>query len=668
MEDLVTGLRNPSGLALDASAGKLYWSDSGTDKIQRSNLDGSEVEDLVTSGLRHPSGLALDAVAGKLYWTDYGTDRIQRANLDGSEVEDVVTDLRSPLGLALDAAAGKLYWADYGTDKIQRSNLDGTEVEDLVTTGLRVPRGLALDASAGKLYWSDSGTDKIQRANLDGTEVEDVIASGLDVPRGLALDASAGKLYWTDSGTDKIQRSNLNGSEVEDVVTGLHTPARLALGPIAIAAPNRAPTLAVLEDRSATAGDTLVVAAVGRDPDGDALTYAAATSDSSIATARAADSLVTLIALAAGRATITVTARDSGGLEAAQTFVLTVQAPNRAPEATAFLFWTDSGAGRIQRSNLEGTGVEEVVTGLEAPVALALDGPGGRIYWADRGAGRIQRVALDGFFVEEVVTGLEEPGGLALDPSAGKLYWTDSGAGRIQRAALDSTEVEEVVTGLQDPGALALDPSAGQGLLGRRRGQDSALEPGRHRGGGGGHRSGGTRRSGPGYKRRPRSTGPTAAGKIQRSNLDGTKWRRWSPACRNLAAWLWMCSPASSTGRRRGGQDSAFQSGWHRGGGHGHQVGGALRSRPGPGPAGADSAPGPGRGAGGVGRPLPRPGRRRAHLRGGRRQRHRPGERGRFPGDHRSPGPGADDGCGHRGRCARADHHPAHRGDGAAAQ
>ena len=54
MEDLVTdtsGLIYPKGIALDLSSGKMYWTDSGTRKIQRANLDGSGVEDLVTSGL-----------------------------------------------------------------------------------------------------------------------------------------------------------------------------------------------------------------------------------------------------------------------------------------------------------------------------------------------------------------------------------------------------------------------------------------------------------------------------------------------------------------------------------------------------------------------------------------------------------------------------------------
>ncbi|MDE2812499.1 MAG: hypothetical protein OXM01_05730, partial [Gemmatimonadota bacterium] len=112
---------------------------------QRSNLDGSGVEDLVTTGLVGPYGLVLDVSGGKLYWTDFGTDKIQRSNLDGSGVEDLVTTgLDFPVRLALDVSGGKMYWTDGGTDKIQRSNLDGSGVEDLVTTGLEGPDGIAL--------------------------------------------------------------------------------------------------------------------------------------------------------------------------------------------------------------------------------------------------------------------------------------------------------------------------------------------------------------------------------------------------------------------------------------------------------------------------------------------------------------------------------------------
>ena len=39
--------------------GELYWIDTGTDKIQRANLDGSNIEDIVTTGLQTPTGIAL---------------------------------------------------------------------------------------------------------------------------------------------------------------------------------------------------------------------------------------------------------------------------------------------------------------------------------------------------------------------------------------------------------------------------------------------------------------------------------------------------------------------------------------------------------------------------------------------------------------------------------
>ena len=241
VQDLVTrGLTFPRGIALDVAESKMYWTDFGTDKIQRVNLDGSDVQDLVTSGLAFPNGIALDLAESKMYWTDGGTNKIQRANLDGSNIEDLVTQgVIIPVGIALDLAGGKMYWTDEGTSKIQRANLDGSNVQDLVTSGLRAPWGIALDVAGGKMYWADYGTAKIQRANLDGSNVQDLITSGLDAPGVIALDVLGGKMYWTHTDWNattqewtngKIQRANLDGSNVEDLITGLDVPDGIALG------------------------------------------------------------------------------------------------------------------------------------------------------------------------------------------------------------------------------------------------------------------------------------------------------------------------------------------------------------------------------------------------------------------------------------------------------
>ena len=130
--------------------GKMYWVDASRigAKIQRANLDGSQIEILLAAGLRAPRALAIDVAGGKMYWIDavIGGPKIQRANLDGSQAEAfVVSGLDSPESLVLDLAKSKMYWTDeWTTRNIQRANLDGTRIEDLVI-GLSDPVGLALD-------------------------------------------------------------------------------------------------------------------------------------------------------------------------------------------------------------------------------------------------------------------------------------------------------------------------------------------------------------------------------------------------------------------------------------------------------------------------------------------------------------------------------------------
>ena len=66
----------------------MYWADIDTAKIQRANLDGTDIEDLVTTGLRTVETIALDVTNRKIYWADWATDKIQRANLDGTNVQN----------------------------------------------------------------------------------------------------------------------------------------------------------------------------------------------------------------------------------------------------------------------------------------------------------------------------------------------------------------------------------------------------------------------------------------------------------------------------------------------------------------------------------------------------------------------------------------------------
>ncbi len=95
-------LDNPVGLALDAAAGHLYYTERN--KITRCNLDGTDAQTLISTPGRQ-NGIALDLTNGKIYWTEANSKKIQRANLDGTEVEDVLATGNNPQGLALDLRA-----------------------------------------------------------------------------------------------------------------------------------------------------------------------------------------------------------------------------------------------------------------------------------------------------------------------------------------------------------------------------------------------------------------------------------------------------------------------------------------------------------------------------------------------------------------------------------
>ncbi len=98
--------------------------------------------------------------------------------------------------------------------------------------------------------------------------------------------------------------------------------------------PNRAPTaVGSIAAQPVTAGEstTVNVSSNFNDPDGDALTYTATTSDAGVATTSVAGSTVTITGVAAGSATITVTARDPDGATATQSISVTVEAANQAP-------------------------------------------------------------------------------------------------------------------------------------------------------------------------------------------------------------------------------------------------------------------------------------------------------------------------------------------------
>jgi len=66
-----------------------------------------DVEVLVSSEVKQPDGVAVDWVARNLYWTDTGTDRIEVSRLNGTSRKVLISEnLDQPRAITLDPTHG----------------------------------------------------------------------------------------------------------------------------------------------------------------------------------------------------------------------------------------------------------------------------------------------------------------------------------------------------------------------------------------------------------------------------------------------------------------------------------------------------------------------------------------------------------------------------------
>ena len=111
------------------------------------------------------------------------------------------------------------------------------------------------------------------------------------------------------------------------------------------------------------------------------------------------------------------------------------------------IYWADDGTNQVRRANLDGSGVQTLVTGIDNPVSIALDVGGNKMYWADKAGGRIGRANLDGSgAVTTFVSTSNGINGLAVDTARGKLFWTEDDNDRIRRVNLDGTGATTVLS------------------------------------------------------------------------------------------------------------------------------------------------------------------------------------------------------------------------------
>jgi hypothetical protein len=267
--------RQPMGIAVDADAAKVYWTEYGTGRIRRIATDGGAVETVVENAGDGPIGIALAADGAAIYWTGdaaypryvRGADpaggparsiaigpvvnrprgiavlddtlfwteaingRLRRAEVSRKGIRDLFTDGISSrgdrpdyapffsLGLTVARSTGQLFWSDFYGRVIETARPDGAERRRLydADSGVDFPVGVAVDPADDILFWADVAREAILQAPVSGglpkviVDVED----GLIEPRAVAIDPLRKQIYWTDPTRDAIGRARYDGSAVE---------------------------------------------------------------------------------------------------------------------------------------------------------------------------------------------------------------------------------------------------------------------------------------------------------------------------------------------------------------------------------------------------------------------------------------------------------------------
>ena len=244
-----------------------------------------------------------------------------------------------------------LYWVDTEAGTLHR--LIGDRVENLAAS-VRNATSLTIDAENGYIYWTsmtNPNKGSIRRAGLNGRGAQTLKAL-TSLPIEIAVNA--GTLYWTNS-RGRIQSMPAAGGKITNIVQNLSNPMAIAVS-----------------------GDVLYwTEAIGR-----------------------------------------VRKMNLTGKQKATTNIATgLGEPIGIAVAGGKVYWTEKttgNAGKIMRVDLDGTNRRQVKNLASGPIGISVDTVANKLYWTNS-RGRIQRSNLGGSQLQNVVTDLVSPGALALE-------------------------------------------------------------------------------------------------------------------------------------------------------------------------------------------------------------------------------------------------------------
>ncbi|TWW66523.1 Low-density lipoprotein receptor-related protein 2 [Takifugu flavidus] len=188
---LIKGVKSDS-IAVDWIGQNLYWADGLVGQIlvvKLSDLTVRSQSYTVALGedLEQPSSLVLLPHLGLMLWSETGsTPQIERSGMDGSKREVVVSkDLSWPVSLAYDFLDNRVYWADEKLRCIGSTSLDGDDIKILQLA--ETPNPFSVAVFNDRVFWSDTKRRTIRSADKNTGKDQKVLLKRPGQPFGLKV-------------------------------------------------------------------------------------------------------------------------------------------------------------------------------------------------------------------------------------------------------------------------------------------------------------------------------------------------------------------------------------------------------------------------------------------------------------------------------------------------
>jgi sugar lactone lactonase YvrE len=239
-------LSAPDGVTIDPEGKHFFVLNMGTvigggntGSLVRYDLDGSNPEVIMKPGAKAGDvtfntgkQVTIDRVNHKLYLGDREGSKVWRCDLDGGNLEVLVSGhgVMQIVGVGADPTKRQFYFSDRNGKKLFRASMDmpagethadRKDVEMIYAekAASAMPLDIELDLEHRQIYWTDRTQNKVfgmgmdmpaGATAMDRTDIK-TVASNLTQAIGLAFDHKEGMLYVTSSGTVSMVKPDGTG-------------------------------------------------------------------------------------------------------------------------------------------------------------------------------------------------------------------------------------------------------------------------------------------------------------------------------------------------------------------------------------------------------------------------------------------------------------------------